>query len=747
MKKGLVIVESPTKARTLSRYLGDEFDVKASVGHIKDLPKKELGVDVENGFMPKYVVIHGKGKILTELKKSASRVDVVYLAPDPDREGEAIAWHIAEELRKARGERRSFHRVLFKELTKRGIKEAMANPVDLDLNKYESQKARRVLDRLVGYEVSPLLWQKVKSGLSAGRVQSVALRLICEREKEIRAFTPEEYWTIDVELSPDTGKEHAFKARVAECKGKKLKITSEKEAIGIKEYLNGQRFIVEDVKRREIKRNSPPPFITSSLQQEASRRLRFPAKKTMQIAQRLYEGVDIGEEGPLGLITYMRTDSTRISDEAVAASKEFIARHYGDRYCRHGKPQFKKGKLAQDAHEAIRPTSVEQTPESLRPYLTQDEFRLYELIWKRFMASQMAPAVFDQTQVKIKAGHYTLKVTGTVMKFPGFTVLYSEDTGEEKNAGLLPDLTKGQELVSIGIEPKQHFTQPPPRYTEAGLIKTLEERGIGRPSTYATILSNIRQRDYVRMEKRHFVPTELGMIVSDMLVNHFPQLFDVDFTARMEELLDEVEAGKTTYLDLLKGFYISFRASLEKARSQMRSLKSQGIETGLDCPECKAPLVIRYGRSGEFIACSSYPDCTFSSDFERDDKGVIFLKKRETIAIRECPRCGRPMVVKRGRYGEFLACSGYPGCETTLPIPTGVSCPEDGCNGELVKRYSRRGKPFYGCSRYPNCKFALWDEPVQKECPGCGAKILVKKGNVLKCINKKCSLNLPLTSF
>ncbi len=744
MKKGLIIVESPTKARTLSRYLGNDFAVKASVGHIKDLPKKELGVDIENEFTPKYVVIHGKGKVIKELKKAAQNAEEIYLAPDPDREGEAIAWHIAEELKKAKGGPRRFRRVLFKELTKKGIQEAMAHPVELDPNKYASQKARRVLDRLVGYEVSPLLWQKVKSGLSAGRVQSVALRLICEREKEIRSFRPEEYWTIDAHLR----KPHSsppFKARLQQYKGEKLKISDEKRAKAISKDLEGCRFEVSSVTKRETKRNPPPPFITSTLQQEASRRLHFPAKKTMQIAQRLYEGVDIGEKGPVGLITYMRTDSTRVSDEAVKAARSFITTKFGQDYVEKGTRRFKKGKLAQDAHEAIRPTLVDLAPEKVKHYLSPDEFNLYELIWKRFMASQMSPALFEQTRVKVKAGDYLLGVTGTRMKFPGFTILYKEGQ-EEAEGEQLPNLEAGDVLDVVKIEPKQHFTQPPPRYTEASLIKALEEKGIGRPSTYATILSNIRQRDYVRMEKRHFVPTELGMIVTDLLIKHFPELFDTGFTAQMEEKLDEIESGKVTYLNLLRDFYGAFSKSLLRARKEMRSLKAQGLETGLKCPRCNAPLVIRYGRSGEFIACSRYPDCTFSSDFVRDEKGEIKLLKKEIVGIRECPRCGRPMVLKRGRYGEFLACSGYPGCETTMPVPTGVKCPEADCDGELVKKYSRSGKLFYGCNRFPECKFAIWDEPVAKACPKCGGKIMAKRDNYLKCINKSCGEKIPLTS-
>ena len=742
MKKGLVIVESPTKARTLSRYLGKDFEVKASIGHVKDLPKNELGVDIEKGFIPHYMIIRGKGKILKDLKRAASKATDIYLAPDPDREGEAIAWHIAEELMKKRGENRHFHRVLFRELTRRGIKEAMDRPVELDEKKYESQKARRILDRLVGYQVSPLLWEKVKRGLSAGRVQSVALRLICEREKEIRAFISEEYWTVTAQLKGSRDP-RPFEAKAHSFKGKRLSIKDQASCRKVTQYLEKAEFLVSEVKRREVRKNPFPPFITSTLQQEASRRFRFPAKKTMQIAQKLYEGVEIGKEGPVGLITYMRTDSTRVSEEAVKSARSFIIDRFGNKYVPKEPPSYKKGKMAQDAHEAIRPTSVARTPEQVAAFLSRDELRVYELIWKRFVASQMTPACFDQTQVTISAGDYTLKASGSVLKFPGFQVLYKDEDQGEGEGGLLPELQNGDGLELLKLKPGQHFTQPPPRYTEASLIKELDKKGIGRPSTYATILSTIRQKDYVKMESRHFVPTELGMTVVELLINHFPRIFDPGFTAQLEQGLDQIEAGGLSAVELLSGFYGPFKENLERARTEMRSLKAHGIEAGIECPECHAPLLIRYGRSGEFLACSRYPECKFTSDFERDEKGVIRLKKRKVMETNTvCPKCGRPMVIRHGRYGEFLACSGYPECGATLPVPTGIKCPEKGCEGELVKKFTRTGKVFYGCNRYPECRFAIWDEPVARECPVCGAGFLVKKGDSLRC--KRCNATFPL---
>lgn len=756
MKKGLVIVESPAKTRTLRRYLGKGFDIKASVGHVKDLPKRRLGVDVEHDFAPEYEVIRGKGKVIKELKSAASRVEDIYLATDPDREGEAIAWHIAEELKNGRKKNRRFHRVLFNELTERAIREAISSPGELNRNKFESQQARRILDRLVGYEISPLLWEKVKRGLSAGRVQSVAVRMICDREREIQNFEPEEYWTVTAWL--EGPEPPPFEAKVVEENGKKVSIPNEDAAKGVLGGLEGQAFLVKKVETKARKKNPPPPFITSTMQQDAARRLRFQAKKTMMIAQRLYEGVDIGEEGPVGLITYMRTDSTRVSAEAVKEARAYIKGEFGSAYVPKVAPRYKKGKMAQDAHEAIRPTSVARTPEVVAPFLDRDSLALYELIWKRFVASQMSPAILDQTRVDIQAGPYTLRVTGTVVKFPGFMVLYSdaaeagkeEGTGDEKGKGngSLPELNEGDRLKLHDLQTKQHFTQPPPRYSEASLIRALEERGIGRPSTYATILSTIRDKDYVRLEQRRFVPTELGMIITDLLVGHFPEILDTSFTAAMEKELDEIEEGKASWTDVLRRFYGPFSERLLRAKKEMKSVKRQGMATDIKCDKCGAPMVIKCGRAGEFLACSAYPACKNIKEFSRDEKGHIEVREPVVQQMGTCDKCGRPMVVKTGRFGRFLACSGYPECKNTRPISTGVPCPEEGCTGELVQKRSRSGKTFYSCNRYPQCKYATWDEPVAETCPECGFRILVKKdtkrdGNILKCPNKGCGFKKP----
>ena len=743
-KKGLIIVESPTKVRTLKRFLGSDYEIRASVGHIKDLPKKRLGVQVEKGFEPEYEIIRGKGKVVKELRSAANGVEAVYLAPDPDREGEAIAWHIAEELSKGRRKRPlQFRRVLFHELTKRAVLEALANPVELDRNKFDSQQARRILDRLVGYELSPLLWEKVKQGLSAGRVQSVALRLICDREKEIRAFVPKEYWTVDATLCRSRDGSQCFKARVVERQGEKLELPDQSSATQVVEGLKKARFQVKRVVKKEQRRHPAPPFITSTLQQEASKKLGFSAKKTMMIAQRLYEGVEMGDEGPVGLITYMRTDSTRIAEEAIHAARHHIQERFGKEYLPANPRRFKKGKGAQDAHEAIRPTGVERTPDAVARFLDKDGLALYSLIWRRFVASQMASAIYDQTTVEVEAGQYLLRASGSVLRFAGFTILF--DGGKEQGKeDVLPPVEEGEELRLEGVEPAQHFTQPPPRYTEASLIKALEEKGIGRPSTYATILSTIRNKDYVRMEKRRFVPTELGMLVTDLLLEHFPEILDIKFTANMEQSLDEVEGGRREWRSVLQDFYAPFRESLYRARKEMRAVKSAGVPTEIQCQKCGSPLVIRYGRAGEFLGCSRYPECDFTSDFERDEQGNIRLASKEAEATGEvCDKCGRPMVIKKGRYGEFLACSGYPECKNARPISTKVPCPREGCDGTLMKRFTRRGKPFYGCSNYPRCDYAVWDEPVAEECPQCHFPILVRRGRkgaeVFVCPQKGCN--------
>jgi DNA topoisomerase-1 len=754
MKKGLVIVESPTKVRTLRRYLGKDFDIMASVGHVKDLPKKRLGVNVEDNFTPEYEIIRGKSKIIKELKSAASKVDNIYLAPDPDREGEAIAWHIAEELQVKRGKARQFHRVMFHELTEQAIRKAIKSPGKLDRNKYESQQARRILDRLVGYKISPLLWSKVKRGLSAGRVQSVAVRIICDREREIQAFVAEEYWTVTAQL--EGLNPPPFLAKVIALKGKKLSIPDGEKAQEIVRDLKTADFRIKKIETKERKKYPSPPFITSTMQQEAAHKLRFSAKKTMMLAQRLYEGVDLGDEGPVGLITYMRTDSTRVAKEAAKEAITLINARFGKDFVPQRAPVYKRGKMAQDAHEAIRPTSVARTPEDVAPYLDKAALALYNLIWKRFIASQMSPAIVDQTRVDIEAGLYLLSVVGTVVRFPGFTILYSETKDESREKGRnssdkakteLPALAMDDPLKLLGIEPKQHFTQPPPRYSEASLIKTLEEKGIGRPSTYATILSTIQGKEYVRLEKRYFYPSALGFVVTDLLVAHFPEILDSKFTAAMEKKLDGVEDGSNSWIKVLEKFYGPFSKSLNLAQEEMKSVKIKGVSTDIKCDKCGAPMVIKYGRSGEFLACSGYPECNNTKDFKRDEKGQIQIQDREIQTDKICDRCGRPMVIKKGRFGEFLACSGYPECRNTKSISTGIPCPEPSCDGELVKRSSRSGKTFYGCSRYPKCKYATWDRPVAKECPLCGSPILVERitqsdGRILKCPVKVCKYKI-----
>ena len=743
MKKGLVIVESPTKVRTLKKYLGSDYEVMASVGHVKDLPTKRLGVDKQNDFKPEYVVIRGKNKILKQLKNAASKVEDIYLAPDPDREGEAIAWHIAEELKKAKGNGRRFHRVLFNELTRRAILEALRSPTTLNKNRFESQQARRILDRLVGYELSPLLWEKVRQGLSAGRVQSVAVRLICDRERKIQNFVPEEYWSITALLKADTPPE--FEAKLLKQKGKTLKIKDEEQAKAIVDSLKSEIFKIVSIKKVERKKNPPPPFITSTLQQAAARQLGFSAKKTMMLAQRLYEGIDIGEEGPVGLITYMRTDSVRLSDEAVKEVRNFIKQDFGKDFLPARARSYKKGKMTQDAHEAIRPTSVKRTPEKLEKFLEPDLLKLYKLIWQRFVACQMAPAIFDQTTIDIEAGDFLLRSVGSVLKFEGFLKLYGKDVGLAEEDKLLPKVKEGDLLELISIKPKQHFTQPPPRYSEASLIKALEEKGIGRPSTYATILSTIQDKNYVKLENRRFYPTELGFLVTELLTAHFPEILDTAFTAEMEQDLDRVEEGQVSWVELLKRFYNTFSKRLDQAKENMESVKKNGVSTDIVCEKCGSPMVIRYGRTGEFLACSGFPKCKNTKNFDRQSDGSIkVIEEKDEITDVKCEKCGSFMVRKRGKFGEFLACSAYPKCKNTKPIPTGVICPKKDCSGEIVQRVSRRGKVFYGCSNYPDCDFAIWDKPVNKECPICGNPFLIEKSNssnmkIVKCPKKGCS--------
>jgi len=738
MSDALIIVESPTKVKTIKKYFGSDYDVRASVGHIKDLPKSKLGIDLENNFEPTYKVIEAKKKVISELKKAAEKAKVIYLAPDPDREGEAIAWHIAELI----DGKKKFYRVLFNDLTRNTMLQAIRQPQELDANKYEAQQTRRILDRLVGYQISPILWDKVRRGLSAGRVQSVAVRLICEREEEIRNFVKEEYWTITALLE---GKNPPpFEARLVRIAGKKAKILNEAQSRDILRKLDAVPFIVSAIEKKETRKSPPPPFTTSKLQQEAARWFRFSPKKTMRIAQKLYEGIELGKEGPVGLITYMRTDSVRIADEALRDARKFIDDNYGKDYLPPKARFFAKSGRTQDAHEAIRPASLAYRPSDIRKYLGNDEFRLYQLIWNRFVACQMNPAVFDQTTIDITAGSCLFRAQGSVMKFAGFTIVYTEgkDNDDENGIGkTLPEVTEKELLKLLSLTPEQHFTQPPPRFSEATLVKELEEKGIGRPSTYAAILSTIQDREYVRLENGRLFPTELGTLVNEQLVKNFPKILDVEFTAMMENQLDRIEEGTLERLATLKEFYVPFEKDLEKARKQMRNVKKEEIPTDIVCDKCGSPMVIKWGRKGQFIACSNYPKCKNTSNFIEDENGKIVQTETEKTDM-VCEKCGKPMVVKEGRFGRFLGCSGYPECKSTAAISLGVSCPEKGCGGDITEKRTKKGKAFFGCSNYPKCKFATWDRPIPEPCPACGAPFLVEKysrnkGRVKACIDKE----------
>ena len=752
--KNLVIVESPAKARTLEKYLGRDFQVKASVGHVVDLPKSKLGVDIKNGFTPDFRVIQGKSKIVDELKRAARGKDNIYLASDPDREGEAIAWHIANELGRD-GYR--FHRLLINEITRKAVQEAIAHPQKLDQKKFDAQVARRVLDRLVGYQISPLLWKKVRRGLSAGRVQSVAVRMVADREKSIRAFVPVEYWSLTALLEGRIGP--SFEAKLVQWQGKKIdnkkvRIESEGQTQAITKSLEGAPWVIGKVEKKERRRFPAPPFITSRLQQEASRKLGFQPNRTMQIAQRLYEGMELGPDGSVGLITYMRTDSTRVSMDAIQEARGLIQTQFGKGYLP-GKPVvYRSKKRAQDAHEAIRPTSMEYTPERVRRFLRRDHFALYCLVWERFIASQMSPALFDQTAFDMQVGEGVFRATGQQLKFDGFMRLYSEgrdDEGEEKEA-MLPDLQVEDALKLLSLEPRQHFTQPPPRFTQATLIRELEEKGIGRPSTYAGIVSNILVKEYIVLdERRCLIPTELGFLVTDLLVECFPDILNVEFTAGMEGMLDKIEEGRENWLKVMKRFYTSFSRDLKKAESEMRDVKREEIPTDIACEKCGAMMVVKWGRNGEFLACPRYPECRNTKNFTRDDKGEVHVAK-EADTGEACEQCGRPMEVRWGKYGQFLGCSGYPECKNirslVTPVELGIRCPT--CvEGNLREKKSRRGKIFFGCDRYPQCRFAAWDRPVAEACPKCGAAILLEKvtkraGHVRRCHKEECDYSVQV---
>jgi DNA topoisomerase-1 len=840
MARSLVIVESPAKAKTINKYLGRNYSVKASYGHVMDLPKKTLGillpgqeagngkakgkrkgkgkakagedgtekkaakpvlVTAENEFDPTYEVIPGKIKIIGELRKAAEDAENVYLATDPDREGEAISAHLLEALARKKSDRGKFHRVMFNEITQKAIKAAFDQPGQVNENLVDAQQARRVLDRLVGYKISPLLWDKVRRGLSAGRVQTVALRLIVEREQEIRAFVPKEYWTIHALLA--AGEPPAFEAKLAKYKGEDIEIPNEAEAQRILAAVERATWQVSSVTQKEKRRFAPPPFTTSKLQQAGYNRLRYTAKRTMMLAQRLYEGVELGAEGAVALITYMRTDSVRVSGDALTQVREHIGASYGEKYLPE-KPNFYKSKKdAQEAHEAIRPTDVARTPESVKPYLEDDMFKLYQMIWQRFVASQMVPAVFDQTTIDVAANDYTFRASGSVMKFDGYLAAYQavqeeEEKDEEGDAEgrTLPRVTEGERLQLEKIRPEQHFTEPPPRYTEATLVKELEEKGIGRPSTYATIISTIVEREYVNKDQGRFTPTLLGEKVSVLLVKSFEDIFDVGFTARLEEELDEIEEGKLPWKKSVKEFWDRFEEDLDKAAGEMQSYKA-GIPTGQKCEKCgQGELLERISRHGFFLGCSRYPECDYIRDLA--EAGSEEVESETTTEY--CDNCGKEMIIKRGRFGPFLACSGYPECKTTRrlvsgtkkarqpdvpldekcptcgeqllrrhgrfgefigcsaypkckytrPITLGIKCPKCG-EGEFVRRGSAkgrgRGRIFYGCSRYPDCDFTTPHEPIAEPCPKCGAPFIVEKhtkqGNFRACLKENCDWEIP----
>jgi DNA topoisomerase-1 len=725
MPKSLVIVESPAKAKTISKILGKNFVVKASAGHIRDLPQKEIGVDIDKNFAPKYVIIPKKEDVVRELQGAARDAEHIYLAPDPDREGEAIAWHLAQilEIPVERLQRIEFH-----EITSQAVQNAVAHPRTIDINRVDAQQARRILDRLVGYKLSPLLWKKVQRGLSAGRVQSVAVRLLCDREKEIQAFVSEEYWTIHGQFRQATEGAAPFVADLVRWAGKKPELGDEAAARAVVTALAGAECTVESVKTRERSRDPQPPFITSTLQREAASALNLTVKRTMAIAQQLYEGIDLDEEGPVGLITYMRTDSTRVAEEAQEATREFILASYGRDYYPARRRQYGARKGAQDAHECIRPTDVNRTPDRVKKSLTPDQYKLYRLIWQRFVASQMAASTIETRTVEIGArlngrrsdGLFRLSTSRVL--FDGYTRVYEEareeGAPEEGEASSAPVLEEGEKLVLLAVEPRQHFTQPPPRFSEATLVKALEEQGIGRPSTYAPTIGTIQERGYVQKEGRTLIPTDLGMKVNEQLVHHFPSIVDTEFTAQMEAKLDEVEKGSQTWTKLLDDFYQPFLETLKAANEEMKRVV---IVTDYLCEQCGRPLLSRYGRFGNFLGCSGYPDCNFTHQLTRDNKPVPKDRPAVGIACRYCAH--EPLTIKYGPYGEYLKCAN---CGKNQPKSTGVTCPK--CHqGSIVEKRSRMGKTFYGCDRYPDCDFVLWSRPLDKPaCPECGS-ILVHK--------------------
>ncbi len=730
MSKSLVIVESDAKSKTINKFLGNDYNVKASVGHIKNLPKNRLGVDIENNFSPEWITIRGKGKILSMLKKAASSSDKVYIATDPDREGEAIAYHLLNEIKKFNT---NIYRVLFYEITDKAVKEAIKNPKTVDQSKVEAQKARRVLDRLVGYKISPFLWKTIFRGLSAGRVQSAALRIICQREEEIISFRPEEYWSIEAVFK--TKRDDIFRSKLIKIDDKEVNIPDEKTARKHTDEIKNQEFFITNIKKTQVTRKPYPPYTTSTFQQDAAVRCKMSTKKIMRIAQQLYEGIDL-PGGRTGLITYMRTDSTRLSSAAVGETREFIANNYGTEYVPEKPVYYKTKKNVQDAHEAIRPTSIKRTPQSVAAHLTSDQLQIYTLIWQRFIACQMRPAKLLRTIIDINGGPYQFRTTGSIIKFKGFMQIYNIAKEKDSDIHLPEGLKKQESLFLEKLDPQQHFTKPPPRYTESSLVKKLDNLGIGRPSTYAITISNLLSRKYVNKERRTLFATELGMNVNRILVSQFPDIFDINFTAYMEQELDQIESGSKNHINVLKDFYQPFSQSLERALSKQEDIK-QSLQEKIDekCPECGRELIVKWGRNGKFIGCTGYPECTYTRPLEEE----------ETKTDEVCEKCGAPMQIKVGKFGRFLACSNYPECKFTKPYSLGIPCPERNCEGEIVERKTRRGKVFYGCSSYPKCKFALWNKPVAQECPKCGYPLLElrhtkSKGSFKQCPNCKHSV-------
>ncbi len=728
-KENLVIVESPAKAKTIERYLGEGFQVIASMGHIIDLPTSNFGVDVDNNFAPNYVVIKGKEDIIQKIKKHATGKKIVYLAADPDREGEMICWHISNVI-SAKSSKIEIKRILFNEITKTAISEAIKNPIEIDLKKVNSQQTRRILDRIVGYKLSPLLWRKVKKKLSAGRVQSVALKLIVDRENEIKAFIPKEYWNVKGHFS---AKKSKLEGKLEKIDSKKVEIQSEAEMTKIKKAILDSKFHISEIKKRKKTKKTPPPFITSTLQQEGSNKYKFSPTKTMKISQELYEGVAIGSD-TTGLITYMRTDSTRISSSALDSVRDYIKAQFGKEYLPPKAKLYSKKKHSQDAHEAIRPTNINFSPAEIKKSLSKDQFKIYSLIWERFVVSQMKAAIFDVTEISLidEKDKFLFKAIGQVLKFPGFYKVYKVD---EKNK-VLPKMKEGDVLNLVDLETEQKFTEPPSRFTIAALIKTLEKEGVGRPSTYASIVNTIQKRTYVVYQEGKFSPTKLGDLVNGLLVEFFPEIIDVKFTSRLEESLDLIEKGTQDWLEIIRPFYQGFLKELGRASREMKYMKKELLEKiDRKCPKCGSDLVIRDGRYGKFISCTKYPECKYTESL-LDDKGKSF----------NCEKCGGKMVLKISKHGRFYACSNYPDCKNIKPYSTNVKCPKEDCDGELLEKKSKKGKYYYRCSKYPDCNFIVFNYPIDSKCPKCGFPILTRrvyKGKVyINCPNEKCEFKI-----